>query len=177
MGLPSGDSSEDDSDAAPHEHGGPSAAPPSGHERVLIGEDRGGEAVGEDPVVDGLPACLTWRAGIAEGSGDCGGRAGESWLLVDERCREAGAVYTALLIVSRDCTSSRWGCGLLYLYIPSSPSWACTTRVSKLGISLFTKTVQNDCNPRHTLKCGPFDFLSKFIMRPSDHDIVGLKKQ
>ena len=56
MGLPSGDSSEDDSDAAPHEHGDPSAAPPSGHERVPIGEDRGGKAVGEDPVVDGLPA-------------------------------------------------------------------------------------------------------------------------
>jgi hypothetical protein len=36
-------------------------------ERVLIGEDREGEAAGEDPVVDGLPACLTWRAGIAEG--------------------------------------------------------------------------------------------------------------
>jgi hypothetical protein len=45
---------------------------------VLIGEDRGGEAAGEDPVVDGLLASLTWRAGIAAGGvrgGDCGGRA------------------------------------------------------------------------------------------------------
>jgi hypothetical protein len=67
MGLPSGDSSEDASDTAPHEHDGSSAAPPSGHERVLIGEDRGGEAAGDDPVIDGLAACLTWRAGIAEG--------------------------------------------------------------------------------------------------------------
>jgi hypothetical protein len=42
-------------------------------ERVLIGEDREGEAAGEDPVVDGLPACLTWRAGIAEGGRGGGG--------------------------------------------------------------------------------------------------------
>jgi hypothetical protein len=82
--------------------GQPEAALDGLRERVLIGEDRGGEAAGEDPVVDGLPACLTWRAGIAEG-----GRglrwAGGSWLsrLAGGRGREVGAVYSALLIVSR----------------------------------------------------------------------------
>jgi hypothetical protein len=69
---------------------------------VLIGEDRRGEAAGEDPVVDGLPACLTWQAGIVEGGWGLWW-AGGSWLsrLAGGRGREAGAVYSALLIVSR----------------------------------------------------------------------------
>jgi hypothetical protein len=40
--------------------GQPEAALDGLRERVLIGEDGGGETAGEDPVVDGLPACLTW---------------------------------------------------------------------------------------------------------------------
>jgi hypothetical protein len=59
-----------------------------------------------------LPIIFTWRAGIAEGGqglrraggvrGGDGGRRADRGIRAGERDREAGAIYSALLIVSRD---------------------------------------------------------------------------
>jgi hypothetical protein len=75
MGLPSGDSSEDTSDAVPHEHGGSFAAPPSGHERVLIGEDRGARRLEMIRWLMDLQHASHGGRGLRRAGGDCGGRA------------------------------------------------------------------------------------------------------